>query len=284
MMSESFLSRAKKCIVYPMQLRYKNQTRYLFDVSQRRKEKPLVVILPWWGAPEKAILKYEKVYENAGCDVIVKKVQQIDFLRPNLGLKKSKEFLLDLEKVVASQNCPLIFHCTSIGCYFYALMLIHLKDDPYFYNFAKSIKAQILDSPVVGTLNEMATGVANNTTSNKFAQNILKTMVLCYFSVTKPFTIKLYNQSIEVIKYNPPKIPSLLITSDNDPLALPHSFMSFVDAWKDIGVDVTWKVWKDSKHAQHLRYHPDEYISLVQQTLSKALDIEPKINSQTVLE
>lgn len=269
-----FLHNTRKALVSPMQFCFRRKA-FLSSVKVSNDEKPLVVMLPWWGAPEKAVLKYRNLYEDFGCNVVVKKVQPVDFLRPHLGLKKSKEFLLDLNEVVVSKTCPVIFHCTSIGCYFYALILIHLNNNPSDYSvFSKCIKAQIFDSPVVGTLNEMAIGVSNNTTSNEIGRSLLKNIVMGYFALTKAFTVKVYNQSINAIKYDPPKVPSLLMTSNNDALALPETFLEFVHSWKNSGVDVSYKIWNDSKHAQHFRYHPDEYRNLVYQVLSKAISDE----------
>ena len=235
-------------------------------------EKPLVLMLPWFGATNKAIAKYSSLYENVGCDVLIRKAKLVDFLLPNRGLKVSRKFLFELQNQVIGDNRPLVIHSFSIGCYFYALMLYNIRNNPdQFEKVAKSIQIQIIDSPVIGTLNEMAIGISSVSSSNSLVQKLIKTIILSYFFITKPMTVKLYDLIIHTIKYDPVKVPSLLMTSNNDPMALPIAFNEFVAAWKNLEIEVTEKNWPQSEHAQHLKFHPELYTSMIYLLLSNTL-------------
>ena len=243
-----------------------------YFASQVSKPKPLIVMLPWLGATKQAISKYSHIYKDVGCDVIIKESKVIDFLQPKVGLKNSRKHLTEIKQIVESNNCPVIFHTSSIGCYFYTLMLTHLNNNPVLYSkIIENTKAQVLDSPVIGTLNEMAVGVSTVTVNNEVIGKVLKNAVLLYFAFTKPFTVKIYNQLIDEIKFRPLKVPTLLMSSDNDPMALPEAFTEFVEIYRSQGMAVTDKSWTNSAHVQHLKFHPTLYKQMIYKLLSDAL-------------
>jgi len=243
--------------------------------------KPLVLLFPWYGAPDKTIAMYSKLYEQVGCDVIVTQTSINLFLIPKYGLKVARKFLLDLVKLMKDKQQPLIIHSASVGCYFYSLMLYNLRAHPkLFDDVIRNVKAQILDSPVVGSIDEMAVGISLMTSSNTILQNVVKHTAKSYFFLTKPFTIQLYNELIDTIKYNPLIVPSLLMTSDQDPMAQPHAFNEFVILWKSLGIDLSYQVWTNSEHVKHLKFHKESYTTLIYDILFKSVHNSINLPSQ----
>lgn len=239
------------------------------------KTKPLVLMLPWLGATPKAVSKYVVLYKDMGCDVMVNHSNISDFLWPRKGLKHSHKFLTNVVKQLAIQNQPVIIHSMSIGCYFYSLMLLHFENEPEKFGvISRSIKAQILDSPVVGTLSQMAIGVSKMTTSTAVTNYLSYIMIIAYFAISKPYTVKYYDQCIEVIKDRPPIVPSLMITSKLDPMALEETFKEFVDSWRKRGLDVDEKILEDSKHIKHFRNYPKQYKQLVENLLQQSVKFD----------
>ena len=236
---------------------------------------PVILMFPWLGSTQSAISKYNEVYEAILPNVvfIVKEVGVMDFLWPSSGLKTCKNFLLEIENKILTVDRPVIIHSMSIGCYFYSLMLLVLKSHPHqFHKIRRNLTAQVVDSPVIGTLHEMATGVSTSISSNRIVQRICKLLTLSYFSVTKFATTKIYDKVIDNLKYDPPYIPSLIFSSVNDPLAVPLAFNDFVDGWKRLPFDVVSKVFSDSAHAQHLLYHRETYCKLLNTLLFASLN------------
>ena len=73
------------------------------------------------------------------------------------------QFLKSLEKNLKSPDNTIeniVVHSMSIGCYFYGLMLVNIHKHPdKFEQFVAKTKLQIVESPVIGTLNEMTTEI-----------------------------------------------------------------------------------------------------------------------------
>ena len=243
---------------------------------------PIVLILPWMGATAKAISKYIQLYkELCKCEIVVEDTHIWNFLWPRYGLKKCKQFLSKLQKDMFSYDRPLIVHSMSIGCYFYSLILNVLKhNSEEFCKIRRNLVAVVLDSPVTGTLSDMATGLSTSSTANKLGQDILKQIAMCYFASTKHCTVKMYDKLIDILKYDSLIVPSLVMSSLDDPLGLPESYQDLVCSWEKQNPNVISKLWSNSTHAQHLKHHKKEYISLVKYLLNKCLNkdqIHPKL-------
>nr|CAB3263002.1 uncharacterized protein LOC100186401 [Phallusia mammillata] len=240
--------------------------------TNQRQNRPLVVLLPWLGATPRATEKYINLYNKLNCDVVSRKSTVKDFLWPIYGLKESQKFLHKVQKEMHSDDTPIFIHSMSIGSYFYALMLMCLEKEPQvFTQVSSNICCQVIDSPVVGTLNQMAFGVAQMITKSKIMHKILQSLIQAYFATTKPYTVKYYEQSIDAIQNRSPKVPAVFMSSLSDPMMVSHALKDFENAWVSRGIEVTVKMWENSEHAQHLRNHPDEYENVIQSLVNKAL-------------
>nr|XP_039252597.1 uncharacterized protein LOC120329870 [Styela clava] len=238
---------------------------------------PLVVIMPWLGATNAGINKYKNLYSKFGFETLIHYASLKDFLWPKSGLQSSMMFLRKLENILTlgneKTNRNIIVHSFSIGCYFYSLMLMQMESHPVLQNkILHNISVQIMDSPVVGTLNQMAIGVGNMMSQNSASlASIYKHICMCYFALTKQHTVKYYNEAIEIIKFRAPKVPSLMMSSKKDPMLIPEAFEEFYQSWSK-HQPVVYKMWDDSGHAQHLKYHPEEYLKLIENLLVMSLE------------
>ena len=139
----------------------------------------------------------------------------------------------------------------SIGCYFYGLMLVNIRKHPQkFKRFVARAKVQIVESPVIGTLNEMAAAIAIlKFPKNRFKRRVLSGAALSYFAVTSPFTVSVYNATIEYFRSKSLPVPSLIYTTEGDPMARADAFESLVEDWRKNHENVRSKVWVNSEHA-----------------------------------
>lgn len=91
---------------------------------------------------------------------------------------------------------------------------------------------------------------------------------MLYFWLFKTHTADFYENSILVFQRSPVTSPALFFFSENDAMCNPAVLEKLMDLWKRRGVSVDNKKWKESKHAAHLRCHPEEYLSTLQHFLN----------------
>ena len=224
----------------------------------------IVLFFPFLGAKETAVKKYENMYKKVGCEVYTHKTNVTDFLWPSSGFKNSYNYLVKIEEVLSkaeNKHKIVVSHSMSVGCYFYGLIMINaLKNPLIFTKFLSNINGQIIESPVVGSLNEMALGMAISAfPKSKLKQKVLVFFANAYFSMTKNYTAKVYADIITKFLNEPILVKSLVYTTKGDPMALPESFENLVKSWKKCKIEVDDRVWENSRHAMLLKTHPEEY-------------------------
>lgn len=230
--------------------------------------RPLVIFLPFFKAPASVVDKYESLYRKLGFDMIVHSAQLRDFLWPRHGLKSSYEFLKRIEDEVDEKRWVVV-HAMSIGCYFFTLMLDHLQDGERFPKLFNGIKGQILESPVLGTVEEMARGVAGSLyPSQTVRRRVVMMASLSYFAITSPYTVSYYDRLIDLCYEKPLRAPAILYATQDDPLSLEANFRRLVESWRKAGINVVDKVWPRTKHASALRCHPQAYADKLYQFLN----------------
>lgn len=202
--------------------------------SSVHTDKPLALILPWLGATKKGVSKYASLYENNGIDVMVHHAKISDFLWPRKGLNSSLLLLENLKyevkKADEEKGRPIIIHSFSLGCYFYALMMMQMLKHSESYDILwKGIVGQVIDSPVVGSLNEMAYGVSKMTFPNSaLLSSTVKNICMLFFALTQKHTVKYYDESIRVFHKAAPASTYLILSCRNDPMLIPK--VTSVDA------------------------------------------------------
>ena len=250
------------------------------------KQKTLVVFLPFLGASKSVQSKYVKLHESQGRNVLTRTTELREFLWPAKGLENSYKFLKSLEKKLKDADYDnVVIHSMSIGCYFYGLMLVNIRKHPQkFKQFVARAKVQIVESPVIGTLNEMATAIAiSKFPKNRFKRRVLSGVSLSYFAVTNPFTVSVYNDTIEYFRSKSLPVASLIYTTEGDPMARRESFESLVEDWRKNHENVRSKVWVNSEHAGLLKTHPLEYTREVNNFVQGVLKEEPEVKLDSKL-
>ncbi|XP_038155988.1 uncharacterized protein si:dkey-5i3.5 isoform X1 [Cyprinodon tularosa] len=259
----------------------KNVTLYLNELTfpgegvQRQTpgdQKPLLLMLPWFGSRPQAVAKYCEIYFRTGFDVLVVESEVKDFLWPRWGLDRGKT-LLELLQSEPLMSRPLLVHAFSIGGYTFGQLLVHISRDKERYQAVTNrIKGQVFDSLVVGSLEHMAAGLGK-TIFPRF-ESLIKQASMLYFSIFKRQTVDYFNTSIDVFYNTPVKAPALVFFCDNDVMSDATSVEKLMDYWQKQGMDVTAKKWEVSTHAGHLRRHPQEYLSTLD-TFLHSLRVAP---------
>ncbi|XP_078533905.1 transmembrane protein 53-like [Lissotriton helveticus] len=220
--------------------------------------RPLLLLLPWLGSKSSAIMRYCQLYLEPGFDVLVVESSVRHFLWPRHGMAYAAEIAELLKNEKAFSSRPLYVHAFSIGAYTFTMMLLHMGQHRQQYRGTmQRIKGQVYDSLVIGSVEKMAIGVAKMISSHW--QPVVKSSVLLYFSLLKRYTVDYYNDAINVFWQDPPTCPALLFYCEDDPLSDHVLVAQLIETWRKRGINVVGKGWQNSKHAGHLRRHPQEY-------------------------
>lgn len=116
----------------------------------------------------------------------------------------------------------------------------------------------------------MTNGVANSITQSSIGQKLLKLTLSTYFSISYPWTVRLYNIFIDSFINNPlPQAPILYFYSRDDPMCDSQSMKEIIERQKNLGYDVSYKDWKSSGHVQHYVNHTTEYLNHLDDFLIK---------------
>ncbi|XP_069485658.1 transmembrane protein 53-like isoform X2 [Ambystoma mexicanum] len=239
------------------------------DSGEGDDPRPLVLMLPWLGSKQSSITRYCQLYLEHGFDVLAVESSVLHFLWPRHGLTYAAEVLdlLQNEKVFSSR--PLYVHAFSIGAYTFTQMLLHMGRDSRRYSGTRQqIKAQVYDSLVLGSMERMAIGVAKMISSSLLV-SLIKRAIMLYFLLLKRYTVDYYNAAIDVFRLGPLDCPALFFYCEDDPLSDHIVMAQIIEEWREKGIDVVGKGWVNSKHAGHLRRHPQEYQDILNNFLQQ---------------
>ncbi|XP_047452540.1 uncharacterized protein si:dkey-5i3.5 [Mugil cephalus] len=223
------------------------------------EQRPLMLMLPWLGSRPQSVAKYCEIYFRTGFDVLVVESVVQEFLWPRWGLDRGKTLveLLQSDRFISR---PLVVHAFSIGGYTFTQLLVHMSQDTQKYQaLIKRIKGQVYDSLVVGSVERMAVGLGKTVFPR--CERLVKEVSMMYFGMFKRQTLDYLNLAIDVFWNTPLTAPALFFYCDNDPLCDAQSMEEVIDYWRNRGIDVTAKKWKESIHAGHLKKYPQEYLA-----------------------
>ncbi|XP_057204582.1 transmembrane protein 53 isoform X1 [Triplophysa rosa] len=224
--------------------------------------KPLCLLLPWLGSRPQAIGKYCDIYIRTGFDILVVESEVSQFLWPRWGLENGARVLELLESDRFSQR-PLLVHAFSIGGYTFSQVLVHVaEDNQRCQKLTNRIRGHIYDSLVMGSLDHMAVGVGK--TMFPRLESLMRRASHLYFRAFKRQTVDYFNLAISVFWNTPVTTPALFFFSENDVLCDYKSLEEMIEFWRKRGITVESKKWEESVHAGHLRTHPQEYLSTLE--------------------
>ncbi|XP_054480918.1 uncharacterized protein LOC129112727 isoform X2 [Anoplopoma fimbria] len=228
--------------------------------------RPLLLFFSWLGAQPAGMGKYRDLYLDRGMDVLLVQSKVMHFLWPRWGLDYGLEVLKVLEQPQFSGRAVLV-HASSIGGFTFTQTLTHIAQrGKQHTDLAQRVKGHIYDSLVVGSLEHMAIGLGK--TLFPRIESFVKNAAMLYFWLFKSHTADFYNNGIQVFHNSPITTPALFFFSENDALCNPADVGKLIDHWRKRGVTVESKKWKESKHAAHLRCHPEEYLSTLEKFLN----------------
>ncbi|XP_071359101.1 transmembrane protein 53-like [Trachinotus anak] len=235
--------------------------------------RPLLLFFSWLGAQPGAVAKYRDLYLDRGMDVLLVQSSVMHFLWPRWGLDYGLEVLKVLEEPQFSERAVLV-HASSIGGYTFTQMLTHIAHGPKKYaGLGQRVIGHIYDSLVAGSLENMAVGLGKTLVPR--LEGFVKNTAMLYFWLFKAHTADFYNRSIQVFNNSPITAPALFFFSENDALCNPVTIEKLVDLWRKRGMAVKSRKWKESIHAAHMRCHPHDYMSTLENFL-KSLPISSR--------
>ncbi|XP_029507015.2 transmembrane protein 53-like [Oncorhynchus nerka] len=206
--------------------------------------------------------KYRDLYLERGLDILSVESTVWHFLWPRWGLKYGAE-VLEVLGDPRFKGRPLLVHAFSIGGYTFTQLLSQMVREPHKYpGLAQRVVGHVYDSMVVGSLEHMAKGLG--LTLFPHIEPLVRYTALLYFWLFKSQTVYYYDKSIEVLYNSPVTAPALFFFCENDPLCDPVAMEAVLDFWRKRGIVVETRKWKESVHAAHLRCHPEEYLSTLE--------------------
>lgn len=231
--------------------------------------RPLLLLLPWLGAPQGAQAKYLQLYLCSGFDVLVVESALRHFLCPRLGLGRAARVLELLQGPGVLAARPLVVHALSLGGYTFAQMLLLIRRQPGRYSaVATRLWGHIFDSLVVGNLDRMALGVSQLIRPQALGP-IIKTTASLYFHLCPGCTVRHYEEAVGAFQQPPVRAPTLVFYSHDDPLCDVARLRQLMAGWQQEGMAVWTQAWETSRHAAHLRQHPLEYRSALAAFLAR---------------
>ncbi|KAK1169092.1 hypothetical protein AOXY_G10027 [Acipenser oxyrinchus oxyrinchus] len=161
---------------------------------------------------------------------------------------------------------PKLVHAFSIGGYTFSQMMVHISKNALQYkSVTDRIKGQIYDSLVMGSVEKMAEG-ESKIFSHRL-QGLVRWSTLFYFGALGGYTVDYYNAALNIYWNNPHQIPALFFYCENDLVCDHKEADRLIKCWQQKGITVMEKTWKDSRHAGHLRQHPQEYLTTLHRFL-----------------
>lgn len=244
--------------------------------SERQQQgRPLVVILAWLMAREKYLEKYRSIYFRHGFDVLTVKTSPMELMLPSYGSQRVAKNLLDFLRSKVPTYPSVVIHGFSVGAYQFAEMLVLLEKglfgregvDSSCEIVRNSIKGMIFDSAV--GIGGAPHGVAVSLVGKNLISEGVERLIRGYLTLMYPIATKHHVKAEKTFLNTPLRCPAMLLVGHDDKLGNPTKNMEMRDRWKELGVDVTWKSWPNTKHVAHFQRHPDEYTDIVSEFLNK---------------
>ncbi|KAK9525740.1 hypothetical protein VZT92_016422 [Zoarces viviparus] len=251
------------------------------DSSQNQSDssstsRPLLLFFSWLGARPAAVGKYRDLYLDRGMDVLLVQSKVTHFLWPRWGLDYGMEVLKVLEQPRFSERAVLV-HATSIGGFTFTQTLINVAGGRKQHaGLDQRVIGHIYDSLVFGTLEHMAIGLGKTLVPR--LENFVKNAAMLYFWLFKKHTADIYDSGIQAFYDNPITAPALFYSSENDAMCDTAGMEKLIDHWRMRGVTVESRKWKVSKHAAHMRCHPEDYLSTLEKYLQSLVISSSRAN------
>ncbi len=135
---------------------------------------------------------------------------------------------------------------------------MQILNEPQYAAVGERIRGQVLDSPV--DYQGVPFGVANALTTQPLLRKAIEASLNRYLEARRHGVTRHYARASNTISENPLLIPTLLFYSHGDVVADVSRNERAIQGWKERGIHVEAKCFKDSPHVGHYLKYPGEYI------------------------
>lgn len=175
-----------------------------------------------------------------------------------LGAQAVASQIVDFINAPSRRTRPILIHGFSVGGYVYGETLVRITRDPALADeVARRIRGQIFDSPV--DFEGVPRGVSMALTESTAARFAIKKSLDSYLALFKNKVTQHYIRSSQAFRSNPLRTPTLLFYSYADAIGIAGPIESAMHSWRQSGIPVYSKTWKDTPHVSHYLRDPINY-------------------------
>ena len=269
-----------KCIrsSFPMLVRKLSERRVSKRILVRNEDelqqRPLVVILGWSDSKMKTLKSpYSAMLEKKNFTTVCVTTSLWDnTLRYNT---KCRTQAMDVKNEVMhllakNKNRPVIFYNFCGGLFLYSHIMMEMDSNTF---PGRNVCGTILDScpffPGYDTITDFKTAFTssrNNNTLTRLRGRILEFYGYIVYATSS--TEDDFRHAVENVRVTSPQ---LFLFSKNDEITSYKRVIDFMKLRKRKGVKVSYKLWDESKHVTHVKYHKEEYEKLVNNFIGNCL-------------
>lgn len=236
----------------------------------------VVLMFGWTGSAFKHLQKYSEIYQKKGETVVQYCPSPLLVYKPHPRKdyhRMSEEFLTILSENGLEKQ-PVFFHSFSNGGTY---MYYHLVQE--LFKRGANIRGTILDSTpgksgyylIKGSVAQVSPGNVVLKTAIGVTGWLYCEMLLRYKRTmdrlagkdpynTEDYRYYLHRSMITL----PNREPQLCLFSKVDDVTFYRDVEEYIRRRKELGADISGKLWDGSRHVKHLVDHPEEYVSLVE--------------------
>lgn len=249
----------------------KASERILIRNEDEEQQRPLAVIIGWGDSKMKKLEeRYSSFFEKKNFTTLLTTTSMFDnHMRYNSNLRKQsiavkQEMMSLMEK---NKQRLVMLYIFSSGTNLYSHLINEFNSSLY---PGSNICGTIFDScpifPRFKTLKNFRRALVDS--GNPILANIFALMAFIVLIKGPNDPIKLRN----LVENASLPSPQLLLFSKDDPITPYQDVFDFIEVRKSKGINVTYKMWENSKHVKHILCHQQEYQKLVENFVDKCIE------------
>lgn len=241
--------------------------------NDETQEIPIALVFGWSDCTLNNISRYSKLFENKDITVVLVKASLHSILRRQRGQTPETEYAMEILDDITDTNInrKVMLYSFSFGGSMMLFDFIRTLDS--FSHPGKNIKGVIFDSsPVVPTpqvvtsLHKAFTRKYKGEFDSEPASEFFHKLLFRFSRWRKDF-----KRLIPELEQNPLNCPQLFLFSEKDEIAKSEDILRFIEKRKELGIDVTHRLWTDSEHVHHRKQYRQEYDECVSSFVEKCL-------------
>lgn len=236
------------------------------DVSEQER-KPVVVLLGWNDSKDKHLQKYSDIFTKRNYGTVRVTARSFNtFFRPGTKVKQIGHNVLKvLDEMHGKERPVFLYSFSNGGCamFFHIMEALTAPESEYFGQF--NVVGSIFDSCPINTDMDSVKIVQQSVTEN-ISNPVARGVVWYGLRMFVPLII-LYNPTtkyfMKSMKQSSLMCNQLVLYSKADGFAPYVDIDDFIKVRRSLGVHVVAQCWETSRHVNHYREHPEEYLKLV---------------------